>query len=100
MCLPTEALSAADDFETAERLLPFSGCNTALESAVSLASSVQASSASSSGGSLSREDISTAFRRYSEVRMPEAKEVQRKSALAARAMTNSALSEMERNREA
>ena len=70
------------------------GCNTALESAVLLASMVRASSTDDLP---SRDDLSRAFRRYSKARMPVAKEVQRKSSLAARAMTNSALSDLKQS---
>ena len=69
-----------------------SGCNTALESAVALAAAVDAASASN--GPITRADLSKAFADYSATRMPEAKEVQRRSALAARAMTNSALADL------
>jgi 2-polyprenyl-6-methoxyphenol hydroxylase-like FAD-dependent oxidoreductase len=71
------------------------GCNTALESAVSLAHHV-ASAASASACSVSSADLSEGLQRYSAVRLPEAQEVQRKSALAARGMTNAALADLQK----
>jgi len=71
------------------------GCNTALESAVSLAHHI-ASAASASACSVSSADLSEGLQRYSAVRLPEAQEVQRKSALAARGMTNAALADLQK----
>jgi 2-polyprenyl-6-methoxyphenol hydroxylase-like FAD-dependent oxidoreductase len=70
------------------------GCNTALESAVALAHHV--ASAASGSCSVSSADLSAGLQHYSAVRLPEAQEVQRKSALAARGMTNTALADLQK----
>eukprot|EP00802_Teleaulax_amphioxeia_P021830 Tamp_22217.p2 GENE.Tamp_22217~~Tamp_22217.p2 ORF type:complete len:131 (+),score=16.99 Tamp_22217:517-909(+) len=95
------------------------GCNTALESAVSLAHhlssagsscdtaavtstsvdtrrSVVGVAGSRNGLQLSSEEVSKGLRRYAAVRLPEAQEVQSKSAFAARGMTNAALADLKK----